>query len=73
MQWKPPQLKPLQFWLNLEYAAALYGIAQLQLAGGEPHDSWWIAQWCARNDASGVAATPEMLRDLWLDTTGCTL
>ena len=62
----------IEFWLHLEYVAALYGIAQLQLAGGEPYDAWPIAQWAARDDPHGVAATPVMLRDLWFDTTGST-
>lgn len=57
-------------WIALDYAAALYVIEQLVLAGAEPVDAWDVAAWYCRVNNMSVTRIFKTLEHLWFDATG---
>lgn len=64
------RLQELTCWLALDYAAALYAVEQLVLAGAEPVDAWDIAAWYCRHNRRSVIHIHTALERMWLDVTG---
>lgn len=57
-------------WLALDYAAALYAVDQLVLAGAEPVDAWDIAAWLCSAHNMPVTRIFTTVERLWFDVTG---
>jgi len=60
----------LQLPLDLDWAATVYTIDQLTLAGAEPYDTWHVAQWLARQRGEYVTRVYPWVLDLWFAVTG---
>lgn len=56
--------------LDPSYAAAVYAVDQLTLAGAGPGDAWHVAQWLVDQHGAAVTRVLSYTLDLWWGVTG---